>query len=240
MTIFRRRSLQLSALAMVATAIVSGSSIAAQAATKVTASSIIAAAKASLAKQVGVHITVSTEDDKELSTVVANIGKSSGYETYKKGKETFTISVTKKYAYLSGSSTGPDHSHGTLTAAEQKKVGTKSVIMKAGSSPYKTFKTNLTSSAFSQLLPAVKGTTLLAARDKTTNGYQLTWTTAATSSSPKEESVLVISSGSSKVPLRESVTTSEGDSKTSFTKWNKPFVVKIPSSTIPYATVFGS
>lgn len=225
---------------MVAAAIVGGSSLAAQAAVKnPSASTIIAAAKTSLAKQTGVHITVSTEDDKKLSTVVANIGTSSGYETYKDGAESFTISLTKKYAYLSGSSTGLTTLMG-LTAAEQKKVGTKSIIMKAGSAPYKTFKTNLTSAAFSQLLPAVKGTTLLAARDKTTNGYQLSWTTAATSSAPKEKSVLVISSGSSTVPLKESVTTSAGDSKTTFTKWDKPFVVKIPTSTIAYATVFGS
>lgn len=240
MTILRRRSLQLSALALIATSIVGGSSLAAEASVKdPTAATVIAAAKTSLAKETGVHIMVSTEDNKELSTVVANIGTSSGYETYKKGKETFTISLTKADAFLSGSSTGLTTLMG-LTAAEQKKVGTKSIIMKSGTAPYKTFKANLTSGAFSQLLPAAKGTTLLAARAKGSGGYQLKWTTAATSSAPKEVSTLVISSGATTVPLSETVTTSEGDSKTSFTKWDKPFAVKVPTSTIPYATVFGS
>ena len=179
MNILRRRSLQLCALAMIATTVAGGISLSAQAATTPTAATVIAAATKSLAKETGVHIAVSTEDDKVLSTVVADIGKSSGYETYKKGGETFTISVTPTYAYLSGSKTGLTTLMG-LTAAEATKVGSKSIAIKKGSSQYTTFKTNLTSAAFSQLLPAVKGTTLLAKRDKATGGYQLTWTTAAT------------------------------------------------------------
>ena len=167
---------------------------------------------------------------------MADIGPTSGFETYKKGKETFTISVTPKYAFLSGSPSGSPADG--ADEPEAKKVGKKSIEMKKGSDQYSTFKTNLTSAAFSQLLPAVKGTTLLAARDKTTNGYQLTWVTAATSSSPKETSVLVISSGSSTVPLKETVSTSTGDSHTTFTKWDQPFTVKVPTSTIAYAKVF--
>lgn len=220
--------------------LVGGSSLAAQAASKApTAATVIAAAKTSLAKETGVHIVVTTENNKVLSSVVANIGTDSGYETYKEGKETFTISVTPKYAYLSGSTTGLTKLMG-LTAKEAKQVGTKSIVMKKGTSPYTTFKTNLTSAAFSQLLPAAKGTTLLPARDKTTNGYQLTWTTAATTSAPKTTSVLVISAGSSTVPLKESVSTSSGASHTTFTNWDKPFAVTVPSSTIAYAKVFTS
>jgi hypothetical protein len=237
MRILQRRSLQLSALALIATTVGGAFSLSAQASTTPTAATVIASAKTSLAKETGVHIAVSTTEDKVLSTVVANIGTSSGYETYKKGKETFTITVTPTYAYLSGSNSGLTTLMG-LTSAEAKKVGTKAISIKKGISQYTTFKTNLTSAAFSQLLPAVKGTTLLAARDKTTNGYQLTWTTAATSSAPKTTSLLVISSGSANVPLKESVSTSSGESHTTFTKWNKSFNVKVPSSTIAYSKVF--
>ncbi len=222
---------------MMATAVAGGLSITAQAATTPTAATVIAAATKSLAKESGVHISVSTDDDKVLSTVVADIGTSSGYETYKKGGETFTISVTPTYAYLSGSKTGLTTLMG-LTAAEAKKVGSKSIAIKKGSTQYTTFKTNLTSAAFSQLLPAVKGTTLLAKRDKSTGGYQLTWTTAATSTSPKTTSLLVVSSGSATVPLKESVSTSSGESHTTFTKWNQSFTIKVPTSTIAYSKVF--
>jgi co-chaperonin GroES (HSP10) len=222
---------------MIATTVAGGLTLSAQAATTPTAATVIAAATKSLAKESGVHIAVSTDDDKVLSTVVADIGTSSGYETYKKGDETFTISVTPTYAYLSGSKTGLTTLMG-LTTAEAKKVGSKAIAIKKGSSQYTTFKTNLTSAAFSQLLPAVKGTTLLGARDKSTKGYQLTWTTAATSTSPKTTSVLVVSSGSSTVPLKESVSTSSGESHTTFTKWDKSFTVKVPTSTIAYSKVF--
>lgn len=238
MTFFNRRSLQASTLALIAAAVVGGSALSAQAALKnPTASSLIAAAKTALGKETGVHIEVTTVDDKVTSSVTANIGTTSGIETYKKGGETFTISVTPTYAYLSGSTSGLTTLMG-LTSAEAKKVGTKSIAMKKGTDQYSTFKTNLTSAAFSQLLPAVKGTKLLSARDKSTGGYQLTWTTAATSSSPTETSVLVISAGSVTVPIKESVSTSAGESHTTFTKWDKPFVVKVPSSTIAYSKVF--
>jgi co-chaperonin GroES (HSP10) len=223
---------------MIATTVAGGISLSAQAATTPTAATVIAAATKSLAKETGVHIAVATDDNKVLSTVVADIGKSSGYETYKKGGETFTISVTPTYAYLSGSKTGLTTLMG-LTAKEATTVGSKSIAIKKGSSQYTTFKTNLTSAAFSQLLPAVKGTTLLAKRDKTTGGYQLTWTTAASSTSPKTTSILVVSSsGSATVPLKESVSTSSGKSSTTFTKWDKSFTVKVPTSTIAYTKVF--
>jgi hypothetical protein len=222
---------------MIATTVAGGFSISAGATTTPTAATVIAAATKSLAKETGVHISVTTDDDKVLSSVVADIGQSSGYETYTKGGETFTISVTPTFAYLSGSKTGLTTLMG-LTTKEATKVGSKAIAIKKGTTQYTTFKTNLTSAAFSQLLPAVKGTTLLAARDKKTGGYQLTWTTAATSTSPKTTSLLVISSGSATVPLNESVSTSSGESHTSFTKWDKSFKVKVPTSTIAYAKVF--
>ena len=122
MNILRRRSLQFSALAMIATTVAGGISLSAQAATTPTAATVIAAATKSLAKEIGVHIAVATDDNKVLSSVVADIGKTSGYETYKKGGETFTISVTPTYAYLSGSKTGLTSLMG-LTTTEAKKVG---------------------------------------------------------------------------------------------------------------------
>jgi hypothetical protein len=239
MALSRRISLTLS-LAVLSGTLAVGPALGAQAASKSpTTTSILAATKSALAKENGVHIVVKTTDDKVKSSVVADIGSTTGTETYASGKEKFTITVTPKDAYLSGSEAGLTKVMG-LTAAEQKKVGSDSVIMAKGSSPYTTFKTNLTSGAFSQLLPTAKGTKLLTKRDKTTNGYQITWTTAATSTAPKEVSVMIISSGSKTLPLKESVVTSKGSSHTAFTKWGESVSVTIPSKTIPYTTVFPS
>ncbi len=155
------------------------------------------------------------------------------------GKTRSPITVTPTYAYLSGSATGLVNEMG-LTAAEQKKVGSASIAMKKGSAPYTSFKANLTSTAFSDLLPTLKSTTLLAARDKKTNGYQLKWTTAATSSAPAASTVMTISSGKKTLPSKEVVTTSTGTSMTTFTKWGKKVTASTPTNTVPYATVFPS
>jgi hypothetical protein len=232
----RRTPLTLSLLAL-SGALIVGPSLVAQAATKATSASVLASAIKSLNKESGVHIVVTTVDKKVDSSVVADIGKTSGTETYVSGAETFTITVTPKAAYLYGSKKGLTKLMG-LSASEQSKVGGEAIVMKAGTAPYTTFHSNLTSSAFSQLLPKAKGTSLLAKRDKATKGYQLSWTTAKTSSTPKELSVLTISSGLKSLPLKESVATSAGSSHTAFSKWGESVQVHVPSKTIAYATVF--
>lgn len=238
MSISRRSSLKLSSLALLSGALVLGAPLVAHASvSNPTAKTVLAAAKISLAKQKGVHVKVHTLTGSVSSSVAADIGDTSGTETYVSGKESFTITVTPTYAYLSGSASGLTSLMG-LNSAEQKKVGTKSISMKKGTKQYSTFHTNLTSGAFSQLLPVAKGTTLLSKRDKATNGYDLKWTTQATASTPSSTSTLTISSGKKTLPVKEFVTTSVGSSTTTFTKWGEKVNVVVPSSTIVYSKVF--
>jgi hypothetical protein len=127
-----------------------------------------------------------------------------------------------------------------LTTAEQKKIGTASMTMKKGSTGFTTFHSNMTTGAFSQLLPPVQGTTLLSKRDKATNGYQLTWSTKATSSSPKTTRLMIFSSGKTTLPLTVTDTNSSSHSQTTYSKWGEAVKVSIPSSTISYAKVFST
>ena len=198
---------------------------------------VITATKAALARTSGVHVVVETTLDKTVSSVVADIGKTSGTETYTRGDETFTISVTPKYAYLSGSKTGLTKLMG-LTVAEQAKVGGSWIVMKKGSPPYATFASNLTTGAFANLMPPAKDTTLLTQRAKVDGGYQIKWVEPATSSAPKSTTIMTISAGSQTLPIEEAVTTSEGNSTTTFTKWGETVHIATPSPTIAYATVF--
>jgi hypothetical protein len=239
MAILKRTPILLSSLAFVsAFFVLGGPSVAQASVSNPTVASVIAAATTVLKGEIGVHVKVTTTNGSVVSKVVAKIGTVNGTESYVSGSETFTITVTPTYAYLSGSKTGLTTLMG-LTAAEQTKVGASSIAMKKGSSEYTTFKDNLTAGTFPALLPSFKGTTLLAARDKKTNGYQLTWVTAATSSAPKSTSVLTISSGKTALPIKESVTTSTGSSSTTFSKWDKKISVTTPTKTISYASVFG-
>jgi hypothetical protein len=190
-------------------------------------------------KQKSVHVHVTSLAGKVPSSVVADIGEKTGVEKFVKGKETFLITVTPTYAYLSGSKTGLTNVMG-LTSKEQKQVGASSISMKEGSDAYATFEENLTIGALTKLLPVLKGTTLLSKRDKATNGYDISWITAAVASedSPRTKTVMTISSGKSSLPIKEVVTTSTGTSETKFSKWGEGVQVVVPSSTIPYNTVF--
>ncbi len=204
-----------------------------------TAAHVLTATTTALAKVQGVHIVVDSVSGSTKSSVTADIGTTTGQETYVSGSESFTIAVTPTYAYLSGSKTGLITLMG-LTAAEQKLVGSAAISMKKGSSEYTEFADNLTTGAFTQLLPSVKETSLLPARDKATGGYQLQWVTKATSSNPKATSVLTISAGKKALPIKETVTTAKGSSLTTFSKWGETVKVVAPSSTLPYSKVFKS
>lgn len=234
----RRRLAQgLTVLTLLSTAALAAPLCAGAAGSSPTATSVITSTKAAMKAAKSVHVKVTSTVDKEKSSVVADIGASAGRETYVEGKATFTIAVNSKYAYLSGSKTGLIDLMG-LTAAEQKQVGSDWIAIKKGTSEYTEFDENLTTGSFSDFLPAPKGTTLLAKRASGSNGYQLSWTTKATSSAPKSSSLLTISSGAKSLPIKEVVTSSDGTSTTTFSKWGESVTVSAPSPTIAFSTVF--
>lgn len=203
-----------------------------------TTASVLKAAKAAMLKESGVHIVVDSRSGKTTSAIIVDIGTSSGVETITSGKESVTIEVTPKWAYLSGSASGLTTVMG-LTSAEQKKVGSSSVSMKAGTTPYKNLKENLTVSILPTLLPVAKGTSFSVGGGSNSKDYQLTWSTAATSSEPKTKSVLTISSGSKTLPLDEVISSSTGGGTTVFSKWGENVSVKKPASLVTYTKVFG-
>ena len=101
-----------------------------------------------------------------------------------------TIVVTPAYGYVSGNSGGLTKIVG-LTSAEVKKVGSKWITLKAGSSQYTSLATDIKVSSIESVLPPAKGTTLAT---ETIPGpgrvYVLKWATAASSSNPALSSTL--------------------------------------------------
>ena len=203
--------------------------VASQASSKVTVSTVLRAAKNAMIGEKSVHIVVASKSGKTVNHVIADLGTSSGQEYFVSGTAKVEIRVTAKYAYLSGNAKGLTTLVG-LTAAQQKKVGTKVIVMKAGTSPYTTFESNLTVSAFATFLPTGTGVSLATNRHK---NYVLTWTKPATSTTSKTKSVLTISSGKKALPLSEVVSGTTGSGKTTFSRWGKSFsVTPPPSSTL--------
>lgn len=236
MTIDRRFGLRIAALALGASTIVAvlplsvGASV-----TKPTTNSVIIATKAAISKQSGVHLLVTSKSGSTSTTVTADIGKSSGTETIDSGQDNVTIKVTPTYAYLGGNAAGLTAIIG-LSSAEQKKVGSSWISMKAGTTPYKDLKSSVTITVLGSMLPVLKGTTF--SKDNAKD-YLLTWTTKATSSTPKTKSVFTISSAKVTLPLKETVTASTGTGTTTFSNWGERVSVNVPSlsSTIAYSKV---
>jgi hypothetical protein len=241
MHISRRPLLSALCLALGSTVFVAASPIAAQASVKnPSTASVIKATNKALLKQIGVHVAVNSTSSGTKSTVSVDIGSGYGSEKITSGKNTVTIIVTPKWAYLSGSKTGLISIMG-LSAAQQKKVGTLWVSMKAATSPYESFSSNLTTSVLGHILPAAKGTKF--STDSTSKkNYQLTWKTAATSTAAATKSVLTISSGKSTLPLSETITSKSGGGSTVFSKWGEHVTETAPSSsdTIAYAKVLAT
>ncbi len=241
MSISRRPILSLLSLALGSTVFVSALPIAAQASVKnPTTASVIKATNKTLLKQIGVHVAVNSISNGKKSAVSVDIGSSYGFEQIVSGKNKVTIIVTPTWAYLSGSKTGLISIMG-LSAAQQKKVGTLWVSMKAATTPYESFSANLTTSVLGHILPTVKGTKF--STDSTSKkDYELTWKTAATSTAAATKSILKISSGSKTLPLSEKITSTGGGGTTVFSKWGEHVTETAPSSsdTIAYATVLAA
>lgn len=208
----------------------------AQASTKSpSAASVLKAVRAAMTTERGVHIVVRSHSATTRDAVVANLGRTSGEETFTSGAATVSIVVTPTYAYLRGNASGLETLVG-LTKSQQKAVGTKSISMKAGTSPYVSFKSNLTVGAFSAFLPTQKDVRLSRGAR---GAYVLSWTTKATGTTARTTSVLTVSSGTKPLPQREVVSSSSGSGTTYFSKWGESVTQSRPpvGSLIPYTAV---
>jgi hypothetical protein len=233
-----RRPIQLISLALGATLVLAVAPITAQASVKnPTTTSVRRATLKAMAKTSGVHVYVTSKQGTSVSVVVVDIGSKYGEETIHSGKSVVKIIVTPTDAYLSGSKTGLTTVMG-LTAAEQKKVGTLSIVMKAGTAPYTSFQSNLTTAVLAGIMPATEGTKYKVSSDSSKD-YLLTWKTAASSTAAATKSVLTISSGSKTLPIKEVITGSTGGGTTTFSKWGERVVEHAPAAadTITYAKV---
>lgn len=238
MSYLRKRHYQLLSVALGATIVAASAPLLAGASTKESATSVITAAKASMLKKVSVHVVVISKAGSNLSKVVVDIGSQSGQEIITSGAKVVAITITPKYAYLSGSATGLTGIMG-LTSVQQKKIGSMAMAMKAGTPQYKSLTANLTTPVFASMLPAVKGTVLTKTGSARTKQYVLSWSSPASSTSTKTATVMSLSSGARTLPVTEKITSASGSGITTYSKWGEKVTPKVPTATISYASVFG-
>ena len=141
--------------------------------------------------------------------MIVDIGAKYGEETIRSGKNIVKIIVTPTDAYLSGSADGLTTLMG-LTAAEQKKVGNLTIVMKAGTAPYTSFQVESHDRGPRGHHAGRQGYEVQGEQRRNSKDYQLTWKTAATSTASATKSVLTISSGSKTLPIKEVITGLDG------------------------------
>ncbi len=208
-----------------------------------TTSSVLASAKAAIAKQTGARLslTVTSSSSSNTEKITRDSGVTEGIETIALGAAMVTIKVTPSYAYISGSSSGLTTIFG-LSAAQAKKIGKDWVSFKAGTSEYSDFKPGVTMSTVDSVLPEAKGTKTSMADVKGTKVYVLTWTVAATSSTPKTSDTLTISAVGAALPIKETASDAAGDHETLLlSNWGEHVSVSAPpaASTISYSQLTG-
>jgi hypothetical protein len=219
----------------------------AQQRTAVAASVIIAAGDAMLTqKSVRVVITDRAAGAASSQRIVADIGAVTGTELITYGTTTATILVTRQAAYFTGNAAGLSAYLG-LSAASAAKVGSRWVVIKAGTSEYQDLAAEDTISSLpSSILPsAADATGVRAATIDGQKAYILDWTatagapaagTSASNGTGAAVSVrLTLTAGPQVLPVSETITTSTDSKTVTFSRWGAPFTVTAPARVIPYA-----
>jgi hypothetical protein len=201
--------------------------------------SVLKTTKTDIADQSGVHLrfVAKTGSSSTNEKIVANLGTSIGVENVVEGAETLTVEVAGTHAYVKGNKSGLTKLFG-LSSSQAKRVGSRWMSWRSGTSQYSELKSNVTLASVSALLPSSKGTKL---STETSNGrrlYVLKWTTGSTSSTPQLSNTFTISTGGSPLPVEETSTDSSGDRVTTqFSSWSEQVAVSAPpsSSTVAYS-----
>jgi hypothetical protein len=204
-----------------------------------TAASVIKEAKAAIAAQPSAHLEFDAGSSSSSSTekIVADVGTNQGTETVTDGSAVLHVVATPSDSYISGSATGLTSLFG-MTSAEATKVGTRWEFWKKGTTQYKNLISVVSVHSLESLLPKSKGTKLA------TQGsdYVLTWTSAASSSTPKLSNTLTIAAKGTTLPLAETSTDASGEKvTTTISKWGEAVAVHVPpaSSTVAASKISG-
>jgi hypothetical protein len=235
----RFRAHLLGVIALVAVALPLALTGAPASAGTVTAATVIKEAKAAITAQSSAHLVFAAASTASSATeqIVADVSAHGGTETVTDGAAVLHVMVTAQDGYISGSASGLTSLFG-MTSAEATKVGKRWEYWKKGTTQYKNLLSVVSVQSLESLLPKSKGTKV------STQGsdYVLTWTSAASSSTPKLANTLTVAAKGTTLPVQETSTDTSGEKvTTSISKWGEAVVVHNPpaGSTIASAKVTG-
>jgi hypothetical protein len=208
----------------------------------VIASSVLTAAEDTMLTEQAVHMVITDQltGGATAQRITADMGTVTGTELISYGSATATIRVTRQAAYFTGSKAGLSSYLGLAPAAAGR-VGSRWVVIKAGTSEYQDLAAENTLAALpSSILPAASQ--VAAVSTATVSGqkvYILDWTTTPSGSQTPISARLTLTATPQVLPVSEMLTT-KGESKTvTFSNWGAAFTVAAPAQSIPYAQVTG-
>ena len=210
----------------------------ASAGTPVTAASVIKASKAAIGAQHSAHVSFLAQKKSSTASesISGDVGTTAGTETVTDSGALLVVRVTARRAFIHGNSSGLISLFG-LTATQAKKLGDRWEFWKAGTAQYKGLEKDVGILSLETLLPRAKGTTASMAGSH----YVLTWTSAATSSTPALQNTLTISVRT-KLPVEEVSTDTAGETvTTTISGWGENIVVQVPpaGSLVKASTISG-
>jgi len=208
----------------------------------VIATSVLTAADDTMLTEQGVHMVITDQvaGNTVAQLITADMGTVTGTEIISHGSATATIRVTRQAAYFAGSKAGLTSYIG-LAPATAARVGSRWVVIKAGTSEYQDLAAENTLAALpASILPAASQvsqvSTAVAGGLKV---YILDWTTTPSGSQTPISARLTLTATPKVLPVSETLTT-KGESKTvTFSNWGAAVTVTVPSQSIPYAQVTG-
>jgi hypothetical protein len=208
----------------------------------VIASSVITAADDTMLTRKRVHLVIADRATGAPNDqrIVADIAAVTGSEVITYGTATATIRVTGKDAYFTGNRAGLTAYIG-LSAVAAAKVGSRWVVIKAGSSEYQDLAAENTLSGLpSSILPSASDVTRVStSMEGKQQVYIMDWKTTASGSTAAISVRLILTATPQVLPVSETLTT-KGETKTlTFSGWDAPFTVATPATTIPYSQVTG-
>jgi hypothetical protein len=193
---------------------------------------LISRIRSAIASVDAVHLTVkATQTSPKISeTISQDAGLTSGSQNVISGNERASVLLTKTNAYLSGNSSGLS-AFFALPADDQTLVGTKWILIKAGSKQYTSFVSSITvKHLLTNLLPTSKSLSVHNTMYGTIPTYEIDW--SITSSGSTTKLTLTLPRTGAALPFAESAISGTTAERSVLTKWNKPVTIHAPANTI--------
>lgn len=196
---------------------------------------LVTAVEKAMSTERGVHVAISGYQKghgSPVETIIADMSARYATESIRNGSALASIRITPTAAYLSGNIAGLTSLIG-LSAASAKKAGNRWVEAKARTTQYNALSTEDTLASLpASVLPlGIGGVTVSSTGSATSKVRVLSWKATVNNANEPLIEKLVVSAGTSPLPLSEKTVAGGDTQEVSFTDWGQEVTVAPPPPT---------